>query len=116
MTYNVAAQGDVMLRRLPDDACREGTPVTPEGGYVIITHSETGHHHVMDADAVTLLERPQDKAPEGMEILRAIVSSPTPLVHLRSHDTHAPIMFETGVYEVRHQREYTAEGYRRAQD
>ena len=112
----IIAQGDVMLRRLPDDADVTGTVVPAIDGRLIITHSETGHHHVVCADDVTLLERPQDKAAEGMEILRAIVRNPTDLVHLRSHDTHAPIRLEPGVYEVRRQREYTPEGYRRAQD
>lgn len=34
----------------------------------------------------------------------------------RPYDTHAPIMFEPGIYEVRRQREYTPEGFRRVED
>lgn len=115
MNY-VVAQGDVMIRRLPDDADTDGVKVEPENGNVIITHSETGHHHVMSADTVTLLERPEEKVPEGMEILRMIVESPTPLIHLRDHDTHQPITIDKGTYEVRRQREYSPEMIRRAQD
>ena len=44
------------------------------------------------------------------------VNRPTVLEHQRPHDTHAPIKFAKGVYEVRRQREYTPEGWRRVAD
>lgn len=44
------------------------------------------------------------------------VNRPTALEHLRPHDTHEPIMFGPGIYEVRRQREYTPEGFRQVQD
>lgn len=111
---NFAAQGEAFIRRI--DTRPEGLEaITPLNGKHIVAHSETGHHHVMDAGSVDLLERTKD-VPEGLKILHLIVKEPTALEHLRGHDTHEPIMFEPGEYEVRLQREYTPEGYRRVAD
>jgi len=109
-----AAQGEAFIRKVdsrPDDLAE----IAPENGKVIVAHSETGHHHVMDAEHVTLLERTKD-VPEGLRILHMIVKEPTVLEHLRPTDTHDPILFGPGEYEVRLQREYTPEGYRRVAD
>lgn len=109
-----AAQGEAFIRRIearPADL----TEIAPENGVNIVAHSETGHHHVMDAGTTTLMERTKD-VPEGLRILHLIVKEPTALTHLRGDDTHEPIMFEPGEYEVRLQREYTPEGYRRVAD
>ena len=107
---NIAAQGDVYIRRidkLPENAVK----TMPENGVYIVTHSETGHHHVMDAEAITMYSLPDDI----MNCL-LVVEQPTALRHLREFDTHEPIMFTEGVYHVRRQREYTPEGFRKAQD
>jgi len=107
---NVCAQGDILIRRvdaLPDNA----VPVQPEQGRVIVTHSETGHHHTMDAGAVTMY-----RLPDSIMDCLLVVDQPTELQHLRDHDTHESILFSPGVYHVRRQREYTAEGFRRVED
>lgn len=109
-TFKIAAaQGEITIRRLGNAHKRRGlptgfTPMGAEHGRFVIGHSETGHHHVLDAASasVAVMERPS----EGMRILRLIVENPTPLVHLREHDTHEPILIEPGEYEVRIQREY----------
>jgi len=105
-TFKVAAaQGEITFRRVPEGARAPGFSDLPaENGVIIVGHSETGHHHVMDARNVTAMVK--DKAPEGMRILRLIVENPTPLVHQRGNDTHEPILFEPGTYEVRIGREY----------
>ena len=104
----VAAQGEIKLRRLGDVPVQRNQPgytaLPPEDGKLIIGHSETGHHHVMEAEHVEAAVL--DRAPEGMRILRLIVEQPTALEHLRSHDTHEPIMLAPGEYEVRIGREY----------
>lgn len=106
----VAAQGEITIRRVGDlPKSRELPPgyttMKPEGGRLIIGHSETGHHHVLDrldgADVAVL-----DAPPAGMRILRAILENPTSLVHLRDHDTHEPIKLEPGEYEFRISREF----------
>jgi len=65
----------------------------------------------MDAATTTLYRLPDDI----MKCL-LVVSKPTPLEHMRPHDTHEAIMFEPGIYEVRRQREYSPEGWRRVED
>jgi hypothetical protein len=113
---NFSAQGDVLFRRaeaLPSNV----TAVQPVNGQVVVTHSETGHNHVM------VLDRKKTKTPavemfstDNPLVAWIRVNRPTALEHLRPHDTHEPIMFGVGVYEVRRQREYTPKGFRQVQD
>jgi predicted N-formylglutamate amidohydrolase len=115
---NQAAQGDVWFSRvgdvaasgrlLPSHAVRE----TPEiSGTLIVAHSETGHHHVMDAGKVEMY-----RLPEEIYECFLVVKEETTLDHLRPYDTHESIMFQPGIYRVRRQREYTPEGLRRVAD
>ena len=106
---SICAQGDVLIRRI--EAMPSGLKkIDPDGAYVIVTHSETGHHHVMDADKAEMFQ--------GPDLLTAflLVRKACKLTHLRPHDTHEAIKFSPGVYEVRRQREYVPEGFRRVAD
>jgi hypothetical protein len=108
---NVCAQGDIYIRKiaaLPASAVR----VNSKDGRVIVTHSESGHHHVMNGDTVEMY-RPETNFDFDAWL---IVKEPTPLEHLREYDTHEPIMFEAGIYHVRRQREYVPDGFRRVED
>lgn len=103
----VAAQGEITIIRInnADHGKRAGKPLALEGGKMIIGHSETGHHHVLERSAgatVTVL----DRAPEGMRILHAILSEPNKLIHERCHDTHETIALPPGEYEFRIAREF----------
>lgn len=110
-TFNkVCAQGDVYIRKI-DKLPANVERVEQINGKVIVTHSETGHHHVMDAEAVTMY-----RLPDSIMDCLLVVDKPAALEHLRSFDTHEPILFEPGVYHVRRQREYTPEGFRRVED
>ena len=104
------AQGDIYIRKI-DALPINAVHVAPENGKCIVTHSETGHHHVMDGGAVTMY-----RLPGSIMDCLLVVDKPTALEHLRQHDTHEPIMFEAGVYHVRRQREYSPEGWRRVED
>ena len=110
---NTAAQGDVTFRRvdLANYNIAKLTKVAPEGDELIITHSETGHHHVMERKAATLYNLPNSI----MECL-LIVDRPTELRHLREYDTHEPILFDVGAYIVKRQREYVPGSFRRVED
>lgn len=114
---NICAQGDVLIRRVA--TLPQGGKVVPAvDGRVVVTHSETGHDHVM------VLDKPRRGAKPAVVMYAADnplvawleVNRPTALTHLRPHDTHEPIMFGPGIYEVRRQREYTPEGWRQVQD
>jgi hypothetical protein len=112
------AQGDVCFVRR--DTLPKGIKeIMPVSGAVTITHSETGHDHVMVLDregnggapAVRMFADTENPLIAWLEVNR-----PTALEHKRSFDTHEPIMFDKGIYEVRRQREYTPEGFRRVED
>lgn len=106
------AQGDVMfIKRDALPPAKRLKEVKPERkNELVITHSETGHDHVM------VLDEPKGKKVEPavqfyaddsnpmMSWLK--VNRPTVLEHRRKHDTHEGIMFPKGVYEVRRQREF----------
>lgn len=107
---NACAQGDVYITRvenLPEGLIR----VAPEGGNIIVAHSETMHNHVMDAETVEMY-----RLPEEIYECFLVVKAPTSLRHLRDFDTHEPILHQPGIYRVRRQREHTPEGWQRAQD
>lgn len=102
---SVAAQGEITIRRIGKGAVPTGSALKPDNGMLIIGHSETGHHHVLEhtrGATVTVLER----APEGMKILHAILTEANSLVHKREHDTHETIALEPGEYEIRIAREF----------
>jgi hypothetical protein len=107
---SVCAQGDIYIRRV-DALPTNAVASLPEQDRHIVTHSETGHHHVMLAEKVKMYTIPDSIMDIFLE-----VEEPSVLEHLRPNDTHAPIQFEKGIYHVRRQREYTAEGFRRVED
>ena len=110
VTYRPSFQGDLMIRRIA--ALPSGVKAaTGENGVHILAHSETGHHHVVDAGVA---DRFIDEMNEFVSYLS--VASDAEVKHLRDHDTHASLGLSPGVYEVRQQREYVPEGYRRAAD
>ncbi len=104
------AQGDLYWMKvpaLPDRVVADKA----ERGHVIVGHSETGHHHVMDARWTTMY-----RLPEELYECFLVVTEVDELQHLRSFDTHETWQFQPGIYRVRRQREYVPEGWRRAVD
>lgn len=108
------AQGDMLIRKI--DALPKGTTkCKAENGEFILTHSESGHHHVV-------------REQEGIEfhsndnnpmVAYLIVNNPKEecfVEHKRNYDTHKPYQFKDGVHEIRRQIESTPEGFRRALD
>ncbi|OJF97611.1 hypothetical protein [Pararhizobium antarcticum] len=89
----LGAQGEIRMFRV-DEIPGNAVPMKKENGHFIIGHSETGHHHVLEAERVQVFQQPD--APQGMTILFGILESPGSLTHLRGHDTHAPHAFEPG--------------------
>ncbi len=56
---------------------------------------------------------------DSMDLFRSflvIEGEPADLEHLRSFDTHETVRLDPGVWEVRRQKEYSPEGWRRAAD
>jgi hypothetical protein len=111
-----ARQGEVTIIKLADAVLPDWPALPMEDGKLIVGHSETGHHHVIERPASVKIVRKIDTG--AMTVLRAIVTEPTRVVHLRAHDTHMPINLPPGVYEFRGQVEYDPyeEKIRRAAD
>lgn len=120
----IAAQGDVLIIRT--DAIPSNAHLVPrENGIIIVTHSETGHHHVIERPhGVDMYQDPEDPLQSWLNVhdhgcprdsttgLPDIVA----LVHKRSYDTHETLELSPGKYLVRRQREHTPEGWQRVQD
>lgn len=109
---NIAAQGDMLLQRieaLPDDLFLQEA----ENGSHILAHSETGHHHVV-ADSPNI--EYYQPANDNFTAYLVVNKEPAVIRHLRSFDTHEAVEVQPGIYQIRRQREYTPEGFRRAID
>lgn len=104
------AQGDVLFRRvdkIPEDAPEQGRE---KGRPLVVTHSETGHHHVVRAERVRLY------GPESGLVAYLLVEDFADVEHLRPFDTHETVRLGAGCWEVRRQREWSPEGWRRVVD
>jgi hypothetical protein len=110
-TRKSICQGDVYLipiKAIPATA----KPMPSENGAFIVTHSETGHHHVV-------MDRPDVQQFSGMDIFRGFLTvgdKPAELVHLREHHTHAPQTIAPGAWLIQRQAAYTPQGWERARD
>lgn len=109
MIDTVAAQGEIYIRRIGDKAPRGwmkgGKPAEMIGNRIIIGHSETGHHHVIERGGIDVMEMPVREG-VGIRILRMIVEDVKHLVHERPTDTHETIALRPGAYEAILGREY----------
>lgn len=100
-------QGDVYLipiKKIPEGV--KNKVVEPENGSYIITHSETGHHHIVK-------EREDIKMFSGMDIFHdflRIANEKADLLHLRDTHTHAPQVIEPGCYLIQRQASYNPTG------
>lgn len=106
-TGDYCAQGDVNLFRVTD--IPKALAALPSAAEYVLAHSETGHSHVIDGNAVRVYK--QDEFISYLE-----VKKPATVQHLRSFDTHSPITLPPGKYRVTRQREYVPEGFRLAAD
>lgn len=101
----VAAQGEVRVYRidaLPTNL-QTRRPELNKAGAAIISHSESGHHHVIAGADV--MER-TDNVPDGMAIFYAIIKDPTRLIQ-DAPTPHGSIPLDAdSIYEFRVAREY----------
>lgn len=111
----IGAQGEITIIKI--DALPEGIETKPAariGAGWVISHSESGNHHVLTGGEV--MER-TDNVPAGMGVLYALLDAPAALVQ------DAPVPHEgydlaPGIYEFRISREFDpfAEQARRVAD
>lgn len=110
VTERPSFQGDLCIRRI-DAVPAAAKPAAGTDGVHILAHSETGHHHVIDANRARLLIDETNAFIAWLDI-----ASEAEIRHLRDFDTHETLTVTPGRYEVRRQREYVPEGFRRAAD
>lgn len=113
VTKRPSFQGDLMIRRiakLPAGAKLRKAEAVDDAKHVL-AHSETGHHHVIDSRNAQMLIDDTNAFIGYLEVMSA-----TEIEHLRSFDRHESLIVEPGIYEIRRQREYVPEGWRRAAD
>lgn len=111
---NMAAQGDCILRRI-NTLPKEAKEVPSRDGWLVIAHSETGHHHSVDAMHAKQYEVPGNPLICFLQMSSDIID----VVHHRPWDTHETLQLlgkPGDVWEVRRQREWTPEGWRRVED
>ena len=125
---NQAAQGDMLIRSI-DKLPSNVKEAQEENGNYVLAHSETGHNHVVKKQhGISFYQNDNDPFIAYLVIDTDKIKENVELKHLRDHDTHETISFFTGdnfskikdkgkkIFEIRRQREYTPEGFRRAQD
>lgn len=112
----IGAQGEITIIKI--DAAPAGfaemTKAERCAAGWIISHSESGHHHVLTGGDV--MERTRD-VPQGMKVLYAILESPERLIQ-DAQVPHGHYDLPAGFYEFRIAREFDpfAEQTRRVAD
>jgi hypothetical protein len=101
----MAAQGDVVFRRI--EALPKGLKKSKD---MVVAHSETGHNHVIDGKVAQVLRG------ENPMVCYLQLTESADVVHHRPWDTHETLRLAPGTWEVRRQREWTPEGWRRVED
>jgi hypothetical protein len=100
----IGAQGEITIIKI--DALPKGMKTKSvernQRGY-IISHSESGHHHVLTGGDV--MERDGDTVAEGMRIIYACLSGPEALEQ-DAPTPHEKFELPEGIYEFRISREY----------
>lgn len=110
-------QGDVLFTRV-DKLPADALPVELQGGRAIVGHSETGHHHVVDArrDCDVIMYR-VEKNPRVCYL--QVAGDYAQADHLREFHTHTSmgLLGEPGsIWEITQQEEYTPAGWRQVVD
>jgi hypothetical protein len=114
---NMAAQGDCIFRRV-DRLPKEAKEI-PRKGPIIVAHSETGHHHAVDALFVKQYDAPGSSLVSYLVFEDGLQGGGADVVHHRPWDTHETLRLLGNpgtVWEVRRQREWSPEGWRRVED
>lgn len=104
-----AAQGELLFRRV--NKIPKGAVQRAGDERIVVGHSETGHHHVVETAGVGAFDPPGNPMICYLQIGDAGMAD---IVHLRGHDTHETIRLlglPGDVWEVRRQREHTPEGW-----
>jgi len=107
---SIQFQGDICfveVEAIPADA----KPMKAEGGVFILAHSETGHHHTVDAMGCVAFDA------KDPNVCFLQLETTHEVVHHRPWDTHASIFLDAGkTYMGVRQVERSPEGWVRVAD
>lgn len=100
----IGAQGEITIIKIAEAPADfdQMTPVQRSRLGWIVSHSESGNHHVLTEGAV--MERTKD-VPQGMRVLYAILEKPGALVQ-DAASPHGSYDLPAGLYEFRIAREF----------
>ena len=109
--HQQVSQGDVTFTRV--DRLPDGVVEVKRDprGRLLVTHSETGHHHSLVAPDARLLE-----SPGGLVAYLVAGKEYADVEHERSYDTHETVRFIAGIWRVDRQEENSPSGWRRVED
>jgi hypothetical protein len=102
----IGQQGEVAIfkiKALPDGQAKDHKDTNTKG-QVIISHSESGNHHVLERP--TKVFEATDGVADGMRKFYAIVDEANALIQDAGGNPHEKIDLEPGVYEFRISREF----------
>jgi hypothetical protein len=105
----MVAQGECLFLRIKKIPASAKPQARKEGEPLTVSHSETGHNHVIVHGGAMIFEC--DPPDPFKCYLRVDAQDGVTLEHLRPWDTHKAIMFAPGDYEIRRDREMTPEGF-----
>lgn len=114
MKQVIGQQGEVRIVKIGALPKMETKSVEKIANGYIISHSESGHHHLLTGGDV--MER-TDNVPAGMNIFYAILNDPQSLIQ-DAATPHGGFDLDPGIYEFRISREFNpfAEEARRVAD
>ena len=111
----VARQGEAFFLRVP--SMPEGVKeISAENGKLIVSHSETGHDHVVEDKGVKFYQHPADPL---IAFLMFETAEFADVVHKRDYDTHDTVRLlgKPGtIWQRNLQREWTPEGWEQVMD
>jgi hypothetical protein len=110
----IGQQGEVLIVKIDALPEMESKPAERTNKGFILSHSESGHHHVLTGGEV--MERTSN-VPAGMQILYGILDAPEKVVQ-DAANPHGGYDLDPGIYEFRISREFDpfAEQARRVAD
>ncbi len=97
----IGQQGEVLIVKLDVLPDAETTPAQKSGKGYIISHSESGHHHILTVGNVMECVA----VPSGMQIFYAILDEPAAFVQ-DAASPHCGFDLAPGIYEFRVSREF----------
>ena len=110
----IGQQGECRITQIDKLPSMQSKKVEKSKGGFIISHSESGHHHLLTGGDV--MER-TDKVPGGMQIFYAMLDEPAEFIQ-DAANPHGGYALPAGFYEFKVSREFDpfAEQARRVAD